>query len=119
MTNTPIHDYIQALDKELAAGNTTEHTHRPVLKALFQALNPKITATNEPQHIASRVAPTAWAVVPPGTGILNIIRTKEKAEKSASTGTVRAVSVLRTRFTATAQKGTAAAYITPQVTGLR
>ena len=26
MASSPIHDYIEALDKELAAGNTTEHT---------------------------------------------------------------------------------------------
>jgi len=51
--------------------------------------------------------------------MLNIINTNEKAEKSASTGTVRAVSVLRTRLTAVAQNGVDAAYITPQVTGLR
>ena len=57
MTTTPIHDYIQALEKELAAGNTTEHTHRPALKALFQSLNPVITATNEPQHITAVGAP--------------------------------------------------------------
>ena len=40
---TAIHEYIQSLDKELAAGNTTEHTHRPALKSLFQSLNPAIT----------------------------------------------------------------------------
>ena len=57
MTSSPIHDYILALDKELAAGNTTEHTHRPALKTLFQSLNPTITATNEPQHITAVGAP--------------------------------------------------------------
>jgi hypothetical protein len=57
MTSSPIHDYIQALDKELAAGQTTEHTHHPALKALFQSLNPVITATNEPQHITAVGAP--------------------------------------------------------------
>jgi hypothetical protein len=57
MTATVIHEYIQSLDKELAAGNTTEHTHRPALKALFQSLNPAITATNEPQHITAVGAP--------------------------------------------------------------
>ncbi|MEK7353021.1 MAG: N-6 DNA methylase, partial [Chloroflexota bacterium] len=46
-----IHDYIKAIEKELAAGNTTEHTHRPALKTLLESLNPAITATNEPQHI--------------------------------------------------------------------
>jgi hypothetical protein len=54
---TAIHEYIQSLDKELAAGNTTEHTHRPALKALFQTLNPSVTATNEPQHITAVGAP--------------------------------------------------------------
>jgi len=57
MTTTPIHDYIQSLEKELAAGNTTEHTHRPALKTLFQTLNPAVTATNEPQHITAVGAP--------------------------------------------------------------
>ena len=57
MTVTSIHDYIQALDKELAAGNTTEHTQRPALKDLFQTLNPIITASNEPQHITAVGAP--------------------------------------------------------------
>jgi hypothetical protein len=57
MTSSPIHDYILALDKSLAAGQTTEHTHRPALNALFQALNPAITATNEPQHITAVGAP--------------------------------------------------------------
>jgi hypothetical protein len=57
MTSSPIHDYILALDKELAAGNTTEHTHRPALKTLFQSLNSTITATNEPQHITAVGAP--------------------------------------------------------------
>ena len=57
MTIDAVHTYIQSLDKELAAGNTTEHTHRPALKALFQSLNPVITATNEPQHITAVGAP--------------------------------------------------------------
>ena len=57
MTTTPIHDYIQSLEKELAAGNTTEHSHRPALKTLFQSLNSAITATNEPQHITAVGAP--------------------------------------------------------------
>jgi hypothetical protein len=57
MTATAMHDYILELDKELAAGNTTEHTHRTALKILFQSLNPAITATNEPQHITAVGAP--------------------------------------------------------------
>jgi hypothetical protein len=57
MTSSPIHDYIEALDKELAAGNTTEHTHRTALKILFQSLVPMVIATNEPQHITAVGAP--------------------------------------------------------------
>src|SRR3990170_972292 len=50
-------DYLHALEKELAAGNATEHSHRPALKALLESLNPGITATNEPQHITAVGAP--------------------------------------------------------------
>ena len=47
----PVHDYIKAIEKELVAGNATEHTHRPALKALIEGLAEGITATNEPTHI--------------------------------------------------------------------
>jgi predicted helicase len=47
----PFHDYIQSLQKELAAGDATEQTHRPALKSLIQSLSPGILATNEPKHI--------------------------------------------------------------------
>jgi hypothetical protein len=48
MTVNPMHIYIQSLEKELSAGDTTEHTHRPALHALLESLNPDIIATNEP-----------------------------------------------------------------------
>jgi predicted helicase len=44
-------DYLQTLNTELAAGNATEHTHRPALKTFLEAIGDKITATNEPQRI--------------------------------------------------------------------
>ncbi|MDP2919545.1 MAG: type ISP restriction/modification enzyme [Dehalococcoidia bacterium] len=53
----PVQDYIHALEKELAGGNTTEHSHRPALKALLEALVQDIIATNEPQHIINCGAP--------------------------------------------------------------
>jgi hypothetical protein len=37
-----IQNYIQALHKELATGNTTEHTHRPALKTLIESLVPGV-----------------------------------------------------------------------------
>jgi predicted helicase len=47
----PLLDYYHALEKELEAGNATEHTHRTALKILLESLGEKITATNEPQRI--------------------------------------------------------------------
>jgi predicted helicase len=44
-------EYLKTLEKELAAGNATEHTHRSALKTLIESLADKITATNEPQRI--------------------------------------------------------------------
>src|SRR4030042_6721408 len=46
-----VHEYIKAIEKELAAGNATEHTHRPALKTLIEGLAEGTTATNEPTHI--------------------------------------------------------------------
>lgn len=49
---TPVIAYTKELEKALKAGNATEHTHRPALKQLIEALAPGVTATNEPQRIA-------------------------------------------------------------------
>jgi len=46
-----ISDYLRKIEHALKAGNATEHTHRPALKALIEALRPQITATNEPRRI--------------------------------------------------------------------
>ncbi|MDQ2973834.1 MAG: N-6 DNA methylase [Acidobacteriota bacterium] len=43
--------YLNSIEKEVIAGNATEHTHRPALKSLIESLAEKITATNEPQRI--------------------------------------------------------------------
>ncbi len=69
--------------------------------------------------MAIRVPPTACAVVPPGTGTLNIITTKEKAAKTESSGTFFAVSVLLTFLADRYQTGALAAYMTPHVDGLK
>ncbi len=47
----PFQNYIHAIEKALAAGDATEHTHRPALKTLPESLVDGITATNEPKHI--------------------------------------------------------------------
>lgn len=46
MATSPIDVYRRKIEKELQLGNATEHTHRPALKALLQAL-----ATNEPKRV--------------------------------------------------------------------
>ncbi len=57
----PLLEYIHSLEKALSAGNATEHTHRPTLKDLIEAVaqaslpasssGSPVTATNEPQRI--------------------------------------------------------------------
>jgi len=44
--------YIRAIEKDLALGNATEHTHRSALKALIESLSDGVVATNEPRRIA-------------------------------------------------------------------
>ena len=44
--------YLQKVEQALKASNATEHTHRPALKALLEALDLGVTATNEPKRIA-------------------------------------------------------------------
>lgn len=48
----PLTLYTQAIEAALLAGNATEHTHRPALVALIEALAPAAQAINEPQRIA-------------------------------------------------------------------
>jgi len=43
--------YQQQIERALAAGNATEHTHRPALKALIESLAAGVVATNEPKRI--------------------------------------------------------------------
>src|SRR4030043_125527 len=47
----PLRDYILTIEKQLVAGNATEHTHRPALKALIEGLASGVTAVNEPRRI--------------------------------------------------------------------
>jgi hypothetical protein len=44
-------EYLKRIESAHKLGNDTEHTHRPALKWLLEALNAKITATNEPKRI--------------------------------------------------------------------
>ena len=46
-----IQTYIHAIEKRLAQGDATEHTHRSALEGLVESLVEGIAATNEPKHI--------------------------------------------------------------------
>ncbi len=50
MPNDPFNEYIDDINRAYLRGDATEHTHRPALKALIEALGNKITATNEPRR---------------------------------------------------------------------
>ena len=47
----PFQDYLHAIEKKLAQGDATEHTHRAALETLVVNLDSGIMATNEPKHI--------------------------------------------------------------------
>ena len=46
-----LRDYLNGLQTNIKPGNATEHTHRPVLKALLESFGDHVTATNEPKRI--------------------------------------------------------------------
>ncbi len=46
-----IHLYIRELQRSLDTGSARERTHRPALKALVEALDTRVTANNDPQHL--------------------------------------------------------------------
>lgn len=51
--NDAIRHYLAAIERAIKAGNATEHTHRPALEALLEAIGGEgIDAVNEPQRIA-------------------------------------------------------------------
>ena len=58
-----------------------------------------------PSRMAARVAPTAWPVVPPGSGTLNIMMMNEKAAMRAIIGTLRALTRVRSACSPRHQKG--------------
>ena len=51
MPNDPFGKYISEINKAYTRGDATEHTHRPALKTLIEAIGKKITATNEPKRV--------------------------------------------------------------------
>src|SRR5947209_8023358 len=51
MPTDPFSQYLTSIETAHQLGNDTEHTHRPALKTLLEALAPGATATNEPKRV--------------------------------------------------------------------
>ena len=69
--------------------------------------------------IAASAPPTACPVVPPGSGTLNIMMTKEKAANRAISGTLRADIRSRRLRALRAQNGNTSKNMITAVRGLR
>jgi len=50
LSTSPIPEYQKQIEKTFATGNATEHSYRPALKILIEALADQISATNEPKR---------------------------------------------------------------------
>jgi len=50
-TQTELRNYLRGIEQTYRNGNATEHTYRPNLKDLLEALFPGVTATNEPKRV--------------------------------------------------------------------
>jgi hypothetical protein len=50
-TSAFLADYLSRIEAALKLGNATEHTYRPYLQTLIEALAPGATATNEPKRV--------------------------------------------------------------------
>ena len=64
-------EYLAAVEADLRGGRATEHTYRPHLKKLLEALAPGVEAINEPKHEACG-APDYVIVQPSGHGYRTI-----------------------------------------------
>ena len=71
----PFKEYLHALQTALAAGNATEHTHRPALKTLIESIEAGVTATNEPKQITECGKPDM--AVYRGPVLLGYLETKD------------------------------------------
>jgi len=57
MPADPLSEYLSKIRDSLAAGDATEHTHRPAVADLLQSLEPGVQTINEPKHRTDCGAP--------------------------------------------------------------
>ena len=74
MLEKTVNQYVKALERELAHGRTTEHTHRPALKVFVESLQP-VLATNEPGR--EKCGAPDYVVTKAGPITIGYIETKD------------------------------------------
>ncbi|MEO0995133.1 MAG: hypothetical protein AAFX62_15160, partial [Pseudomonadota bacterium] len=52
-----IEDFLNEIISRYKAGDATEHTYRPALARLFEALDPDVTVTNEAKRVTDVGSP--------------------------------------------------------------
>ncbi|MFZ3175316.1 MAG: N-6 DNA methylase [Thiobacillus sp.] len=67
--------YMQSLQKALARGDSTEHTHRPALQTMIEASIPNLHATNEPKTRERENKPDY--IVRKGSTIVGFVEAKD------------------------------------------
>jgi predicted helicase len=72
---TPVNIYLAALQKELARGDATEHTHRSALKTLIESAAPGLLATNEPKATQRENKPDY--IVRKGSCVIGFVEAKD------------------------------------------
>lgn len=69
--------YVNQLLLELATGNALEHSYRPALKSLFEAIDPTIRAVNEPSRSAHGAPDFAFYKNKNNNLVLGYVETKD------------------------------------------
>ena len=86
---------------------------------MTSAIDIAMVAISGPRMMAASAPPTAWAVVPPGIGTLNIMMINEKAAIKAIKGTFLADIFSRNFRTPMTQNGRTIMNMMIEVSGLR
>ena len=71
-----VRQYLKSIEKDLAAGITTEHTHRPALEAFLESLGTGVNAINEPGRVACG-APDFLVTRSPGPLTVGYVEAKD------------------------------------------
>jgi Type ISP C-terminal specificity domain/N-6 DNA Methylase len=78
LTATAFSAYLTSIEGDLKSGLATEHTHRPALKALVEAVEPGVNASNDPKRVECGAPDfTIWRPAAHGPLTLGYIEAKD------------------------------------------